>query len=88
MSNEGGRVFSDSLELLNSLAQGVPTVPDWRASKEIWDAWRIKREYPMFCKIAYRSRQDSLIELAHSLANKGRLCGRHMQGVNYPYFQE
>lgn len=38
-SGQGGNVFSDSLELVNALANGLPVVPDWRVSKELWEAW-------------------------------------------------
>lgn len=32
---EGGRVYSDSLKLVNVLAQGLPVVPDLRVSQEL-----------------------------------------------------
>lgn len=80
---EGGRLFTDSLELVNALAQGLPVVPNWRVSKELWDAWRTRTAAPNFIEIAYKSRENVFIRAAHVLANEGRHFGCNRQGGHY-----
>lgn len=72
-SGEGGRLFTDSLELANALAKGLPEIPDWRCSAELWDIWRIRTNAPTQIDIVYRPRSNFYIQQAHQLANESRI---------------
>lgn len=69
---ERGKLYTDSLELVNALAQALPIVPYWRVSKELWDAWRIRAQAPSLIEIAFKSMENPFIQAAHDLANQGR----------------
>lgn len=74
------------MEIVKSLSGGLPTVSDWKQSSEIWEAWRVQKGCPNVVKVAYRSREDVLIQVAHRLANQGRQYRWDRQGNSFPYY--
>lgn len=74
-SGNRGLLFSDSMEIVDSLAHNPPQIHDWRAYNEVWEAWQLQHSQQNRLKTNYCSREDSRIQLAHSLANIGRVNG-------------
>lgn len=81
---QGGLIFSDSKETVDSLSHNQPIVHDWRAFDHIWSSWAIYNQTVKRFKVAYLSRNDPSIQVAHSLANQGRLNGWAKEGTGMP----
>ena len=79
-----GTIYSDSVETVQSLMQNPPIVHDWRAFDQIWGAWELLNQTARRFKITSRPRTDSGIQIAHKLANQGRLQGWTQEGTGMP----
>lgn len=77
-------LYSDSMEMVDSLAHKQPRVHDWRMFTEVWTAWQLQHTSGSKLKMEFSSREDPGIQNAHLLANLGRIRGwdRKEQNVN------
>ncbi|KAF3331451.1 hypothetical protein FCM35_KLT02857 [Carex littledalei] len=83
-SEQRAQLYSDSLEMVDSLAHNQPVVHDWRAFNEVWEAWKLQRRAVRTLKTTYCDRLDPKLQMAHTLANLGRVIGwdRQEQGLD------
>lgn len=77
-------VYSDSLDIVKLLSDGMPNITNWRSLSQIRDAWRVNKNCTTEIKVVYYPRKYEFIELAHDLANQGRRCKWDRQGINLP----
>lgn len=77
-------LYSDSMEMVDSLAHKQPRVHDWRMFAEVWTAWQLQHKSGSKLKLMFSSREDPGIHNADLLANLGRIRGwdRKEQNVN------
>lgn len=71
----GGTVFSDSLEVVDSVGHNQPVIHDWRSFKETWEAWQMQNQSQGQFKSIHCNREEMEIQVAHRLANLGRIEG-------------
>lgn len=75
-----GTVYSDCLEIVDSLSHTTPRIHDWRSYDHIWSAWMLQSQVEHRFKVEHRSKEEQGIKRAHVLANQGRVRGCDMEG--------
>lgn len=79
-----GVVYSDSIETVDSLSQRDPRIHDWRSYDHIWSTWMIQSLAEGRYRVEYRCREDQGMQIAHYLANQGRIEGCEREGNGVP----
>lgn len=67
-----GVIFSDSLEVVDSIAHGQPVIHDWRSYHEVWNAWLLKGQLEGKIITRHCGREEEMLKIAHDLANEAR----------------
>lgn len=75
VATEWAYLFSDSLEIVDSLAHSPPLIHDWRSFNEVWEAWQIQKDSSNLLGSVHCGRDNENLQVAHLLANLGRTIG-------------
>ena len=86
MTGGEGIILSDSMDIVNSVRSILPNVTDWRAFSEIWRIWEIIVASQGKCQVKHCNREEEMLQLAHRLANQGRLYAWNRRGCNEAVF--
>ncbi|XP_078157460.1 uncharacterized protein LOC144553235 [Carex rostrata] len=75
VTTERACLFSDSLEIFDSLAHKQPLIHDWRSFNEVWEAWQIQKDSSNRLSLIHCGRENESLKVTHLLANLGRTIG-------------